>query len=156
MPTIGLITCSDTRDKSQDTAGDALKELIKDAECDLVCYTLVKDEIDDISASIKEMFEKYCPDVIITCGGTGLSPRDVTPEATRKVCDREIPGIAEYLRSYGLKFTENACLSRAICMQLGKTIVVNFPGSKRAATQNWEAFNSILPHAIKMAYGGGH
>lgn len=156
MPTIGLITCSDSRDESQDTAGATLKELIAQAHYDLAGYQLVKDNVQAIADAIKNMYESSYPDVIITCGGTGLSPRDVTPEATRLVCERDIPGIAEYLRSHGLKFTENACLSRAICMQIGKTIVVNFPGSKRAATQNWEAFADILPHAIKMACGGGH
>lgn len=156
MATIGIITCSDTRDESQDTAGAALKELITQANYDLAGYQLVKDDIQAIADAIKKMYEKSSPDAIITCGGTGLSQRDVTPEATKLVCERDIPGIAEYLRSSGLQFTENACLSRAVCMQIGKTIVVNFPGSKRAATQNWEAFAGILPHAIKMACGGGH
>lgn len=156
MATIGLITCSDSRDESQDTAGAALKELITQANYDLAGYQLLKDDIQTIANAIKKMYEASSPDAIITCGGTGLSLRDVTPEATRLVCERDIPGIAEYLRSFGLQFTENACLSRAVCMQIGKTIVVNFPGSKRAAMQNWEAFACILPHAIKMACGGGH
>ena len=99
--------------------------------------------------------EKHC-DLIITSGGTGLSPRDVTPEATRAVCDRDVPGIAEAIRAYSMTKTRRAMLSRAICMQRGHTLVVNFPGSTKAARESWEAIADQLEHAAQMTAGGGH
>lgn len=75
-------------------------------------------------------------DIVLTCGGTGLSPKDVTPEATQKVCQRNVSGIAEAMRAYGLKITPNAALSRALCMQRGTCLVINFPGSEKAAKEN--------------------
>jgi molybdenum cofactor synthesis domain-containing protein len=93
---------------------------------------------------------------VLTCGGSGLSLRDVTPEATRDVCEREVPGIAEAMRYHSLQITPYAMLSRAICMQRGRTIVINLPGSTKAATENWEGIVDALPHAVKMMAGEGH
>ena len=95
-------------------------------------------------------------DIVLTCGGTGLSMRDVTPEATRAVCDRDVPGIAEAIRAYSMTKTRRAMLSRAICMQRGHTLVVNFPGSTKAARESWEAVSDQLEHAAQMTAGGGH
>lgn len=88
--------------------------------------------------------------------GSGLSPRDNTPEATRDVCEREVPGIAEAMRYHSLQITPYAMLSRAICMQRGNTIVINLPGSEKAARENWDGIVAALPHAVKMMAGGGH
>ena len=93
---------------------------------------------------------------MLTCGGTGLSLRDVTPEATRDVCDREVPGIAEGMRAYSLRITPRAMLSRALCMQRGTTLVLNLPGSKKAACENWDGVVTVLPHAVSMMAGCGH
>ena len=95
-------------------------------------------------------------DICLTCGGSGLSPRDVTPEATAAVCDRNVPGIAEAMRYHSLQITPYAMLSRAVCMQRGRCIVINLPGSKKAAMENWEGIVKALPHAAKMMAGGGH
>lgn len=154
--TFGIVTCSDTRDLSQDFAGDALEKLI--AEAGWVCrtHTLVKDERPHIAQAIKHCADDLGVDVVLTCGGSGLSLRDVTPEATQDVCDRNVPGIAEAMRAHNLKITPHAMLSRALCMQRGRTLVVNLPGSTKAATENWEGIVGVLPHAVKMMAGGGH
>jgi len=95
-------------------------------------------------------------DIILTTGGTGLSPRDVTPEATQSACDRIIPGIGEYLRSESLRETNSAVLSRGTAGMIGKTIVVNMPGSVKGATFCAGLLVDILPHALAMARGEGH
>lgn len=154
--TFAIVTCSDTRDESQDTAGAALKGLIADNGWECKSYVLVKDERADISAAIVAACDEANVDVVLTCGGSGLSLRDVTPEATRDVCDREVPGIAEAMRYHSLQITPFAMLSRAVCMQRGRTIVINLPGSEKAARENWDGVVTALPHAVKMMAGGGH
>lgn len=151
-----IITCSDTRSEAEDTAGQALISLINQNDWEVVSYRLVKDDFDSIEASIVEAVDTIEADIVLTCGGTGLSPRDVTPEATASVCERNVPGIAEAMRANSLKITPNAMLSRAVAMQRGKTVVINFPGSKKAAIENWEFVEPALAHAVKMANGGGH
>ena len=153
-----LITCSDTRSMAEDTAGDALAELIAAKGWDLVDRVIVKDDRETIAASIKRACDDadLAVDIVLTCGGTGLSLRDVTPEATRDVCEREVPGIAEGMRAYSMQKTPFAMLSCALCMQRGRVIVINLPGSKKAATENWEALEPVLAHAVSMMAGGGH
>lgn len=154
--TFAIVTCSDTRDEAQDTAGAALKQRIAQAGWRCQSYALVKDEREDIACAIAKAADDPCVDVVLTCGGTGLSPRDVTPEATRDVCDREVPGIAEGMRAYSLRITPRAMLSRALCMQRGTTLVINLPGSKKAACENWDGVVEVLPHAVSMMAGCGH
>ena len=133
-PVFAIITCSDTRGPECDTAGDALESLIEGQGWACRTHMIVKDD----------------------CGGSGLAPRDNTPEATRDVCEREVPGIAEAMRYHSLQITPYAMLSRAICMQRGNTIVINLPGSEKAARENWDGIVAALPHAVKMMAGGGH
>lgn len=156
MPTFSIITCSDTRSMKEDTAGAALEALIAEQGWTCVEHVVVKDERADISAAIVRGADELGVDVVLTCGGSGLSLRDVTPEATRDVCEREVPGIAEGMRAHSLKITPYAMLSRALCMQRGRTIVINLPGSEKAARENWEAIVGVLPHAVKMMAGEGH
>ena len=151
-----IITCSDTRSEAEDTAGTALKELIAEQGWEVASYKLVKDVVSDIKDAIVDAVDNVVSDIVLTCGGTGLSLRDVTPEATKAVCERDVPGIAEAMRATSLKVTPNAMLSRAVAMQRGKTVVINFPGSEKAARENWEAVVPALAHAVKMANGGGH
>ena len=151
-----IITCSDTRSEAEDTAGAALKELIAGQGWEVSSYNLVKDVVSDIEDAIVDAVDNVVSDIVLTCGGTGLSLRDVTPEATKAVCERDVPGIAEAMRATSLKVTPNAMLSRAVAMQRGKTVVINFPGSEKAARENWEAVVPALAHAVKMANGGGH
>ena len=95
-------------------------------------------------------------DVILTCGGTGLGPRDVTPEATMDVCDRAVPGIAEHIRAESLKVTDRAMLSRATAGAVGRTLVVNLPGSEKAARECFGFVADQFEHAVAMLNGGGH
>lgn len=157
-PSLGfaLITCSDTRDEAQDSAGAALKQRIAEKGWKCLSYELVRDDRAEISAALVRAADIPEVDVVLTCGGTGLSLRDVTPEATRDVCDREVPGIAEGMRSYSLTITPRAMLSRALCMQRGTTLVLNLPGSKKAACENWDGVVDVLPHAVSMMAGCGH
>jgi molybdenum cofactor synthesis domain-containing protein len=152
----GIVTCSDTRNLGQDEAGDALERLIHDNGWIVRTHTLVKDERPNIAEAIRHCADDLGCDIVLTCGGSGLSLRDVTPEATRDVCEREVPGIAEAMRYHSLQITPYAMLSRAICMQRGRTIVINLPGSTKAATENWEGIVDALPHAVKMMAGEGH
>ncbi len=142
---ISIVTCSDTRDLAQDEAGAALEELIEAQGWTVASHVVVRDDVSEIGDAIVEAADECHANVVLTCGGTGLSMRDVTPEATRAVCDRDVPGIAETIRAYSMTKTRRAMLSRAICMQRGHTLVVNFPGSTKAACESWEA----------MASGGG-
>ena len=151
-----VITCSDTRSEKEDTAGALLQALISFKGWECVSYEVVKDERVDISAAIVRAVDERKVDVVLTCGGTGLSLRDVTPEATRDVCEREVPGIAEGMRAYSMAITPRAMLSRALCMQRGTTLVINLPGSKKAAQENWDGIVEVLPHAVSMMHGGGH
>lgn len=156
MITFAVITCSDTRSKKEDTAGAQLRELIADQGWQCVVHDVVKDERPEIAAAIVRAADEEKVDVVLTCGGTGLSLRDVTPEATRDVCEREVPGIAEGMRAHSLAITPRAMLSRALCMQRGTTLVINLPGSKKAAQENWDGIVEVLPHAVSMMHGGGH
>lgn len=156
MITFAVITCSDTRSEKEDTAGALLRELIADQGWQCAAYDVVKDERPEIAAAIVRAADVSKVDVVLTCGGTGLSLRDVTPEATRDVCEREVPGIAEGMRAHSLSITPRAMLSRALCMQRGTTLVINLPGSKKAAQENWDGIVEVLPHAVSMMHGDGH
>ena len=142
-PTFAIITCSDTRSE-------------KEGGWTCVERVVVKDDRATIAENIARLADRPEVDVVLTCGGSGLSPRDVTPEATRDVCEREVPGIAEGMRAYSMSITPRAMLSRAICMQRGSTIVINLPGSEKAARENWAGVADVLPHAVSMMAGGGH
>ena len=154
--TFAIVTCSDTRTKEQDTAGAASEALIAAKGWTCLNRVVVKDDRETIAAEIMRGADELHADIVLTCGGSGLSLRDVTPEATADVCDRNVPGIAEAMRAYSLQITPQAMLSRAVCMQRGRCIVVNLPGSEKAARENWAAIEKVLPHAVKMMAGGGH
>ena len=116
---------------------------------------VVPDERDKISAQLR----KWCDagiDVIVTVGGTGFSPRDVTPEATRAVIDREAPGLAAALLVEGLRITPRAALSRAVAGLRGRTLIINLPGSLSAVRESIAFLRGLLPHAVEMMAGGGH
>lgn len=151
-----IITCSDTRSMKEDTAGAALEELIKKEGWEVASHIVVQDDRVLIAGSILEACDEIGADIVLTCGGSGLSPRDVTPEATRDVCNREVPGIAEAMRYHSLQITPYAMLSRAIAAQRGNTLVINLPGSEKAARENWEGIVGALGHAGHMMAGEGH
>jgi molybdenum cofactor synthesis domain-containing protein len=151
-----IITCSDTRTIEEDTAGAHLAATVAEQGWEVVSHVIVKDERDIIAAAIVEASDALGADIVLTCGGSGLSLRDVTPEATADVCERNVPGIAEAMRAHSMKITGRAMLSRAVCMQRKRTLVINFPGSLKAAKENWEGVYSQLEHAVQMTQGQGH
>lgn len=151
--TFAIITCSDTRGMKQDTAGAALEQLIADNGWVCKSHVVVKDEVPQISAAIVEACDTIDADVVLTCGGSGLSLRDVTPEATQAVCDRNVPGIAEAMRYHSLTITPRGMLSRAASVLRGKTLIVNLPGSPKAVKENLEYILPSLAHGIRLAAG---
>lgn len=156
MVKVAIITCSDTRSMKEDTAGAALEQLVGEAGWNVINHIVVPDERAVIAEAIVEACDSLDADIVLTCGGSGLSLRDVTPEATMDVCDRNVPGIAEAMRAHSLAITPYAMLSRALCMQRGRHLVVNLPGSEKAARENWDGIKDALPHAISMMAGEGH
>lgn len=152
---IGILTCSDTRSEAEDTAGAALREACEARGWTVAAYQLCTDDAEAISSTIMRMADDGA-DVVFTCGGTGLGPRDVTPEATIAVCDREVPGIAEAIRAGSLAITGRAMLSRGVSWARGRTLVINLPGSRKAATESFGFVADQLEHAVEMMAGGGH
>jgi molybdenum cofactor synthesis domain-containing protein len=154
---VAIVTCSSTRDISQDTAGKALEERIKAQGWKVAGHIVVDDDVMEIATGIRSAATMAGADVVLTCGGTGMSLRDVAPEATRSVCSREVPGIAEEMRRQSLSQTRNALISRACAMQMDDgTLVVNLPGSQKAATECFDAVYDVFEHAYKMTQGEGH
>ncbi len=151
-----IITCSDTRSIGEDTAGAALEELISNEGWEVASHVVVPDDRATIGRAIIEAADVILADIILTCGGSGLSLRDNTPEATADVCDRMVPGIAEAMRAYSMNITGRAMLSRAVCMQRNTHLVINFPGSLKAARENWAGIYEQFEHAVSMTAGQGH
>ncbi len=151
-----IVTASDTRSLDEDSAGAALAELIGSAGWHVVSHVVVRDDVGQLGQAIVDACDKDRAQVVLTCGGTGLSPRDVTPEATRAVCDRDVPGVAEAIRAASLVKTSHAMLSRALCMQRGTALVINFPGSERAARECWEVVAGEMEHVQHMIAGHQH
>jgi molybdenum cofactor synthesis domain-containing protein len=136
-----------------DTAGPAVAALLcQELKARIACTRVVPDEADRIAAELKDLCDRRV-DLVITVGGTGISARDVTPEATRTVIERELPGLAEAMRAASAQQTPNALLSRAIAGIRRETLIVNLPGSPKAATENLRAILPALPHAVKMLRG---
>ncbi len=153
--TLAIVTTSDTRTLAEDTAGAALVSLVEERGWSVVSHELVPDDIDAIVGAL-ERAAAAGVDVILTCGGTGLSPRDVTPEATLAFAPRAVPGIAEAIRAGSLAVTPRAMLSRATAAQRGRTLVINLPGSEKAARECFGFVVDQLEHAVQMMAGGGH
>jgi len=152
---ITIITCSSSRSLAEDTAGAALEERIRAAGLEVQGHIVVKDDRHAIGEAIVAAADSGA-DIVLTCGGSGLSALDVTPEATADVCDRNVPGIAEAMRAESLKITGRAMLSRAVAMQRGSTLVINLPGSRKAAIECFDAISAQFEHAVEMSVGGGH
>jgi molybdenum cofactor synthesis domain-containing protein len=155
---IGVITSSDScaAGEKQDGSGPALVELIEERGWELAGYRLCADDAAALAAAIVELADVEHADVVFTTGGTGFSPRDVAPEATMSVCDRMAPGIAEYIRAESTKVTPRAILSRGVAALRGRTLVINVPGSVKAARESFGFVAGQLEHAVEMIAGGGH
>ncbi|MDA8214718.1 MAG: MogA/MoaB family molybdenum cofactor biosynthesis protein [Nitrospiraceae bacterium] len=152
MITVAVLTLSDKGSKGEreDKSGPAIAGAIKGFG-EVKYYDILPDERDLIRQRLLEYVNKV--DLILTTGGTGLSPRDVTPEATMDVIEREIPGIAEAMRMEGLKKTNRAMLSRAVAGVRGQTLIINLPGSPTAVKENLEVILDVIPHAIEKIKG---
>jgi molybdenum cofactor synthesis domain-containing protein len=153
MPTAAILTISDTRSAGTrtDTTTGLMAEILGSLDVEVVATRLVPDERDEISAAIVEL--ATAADLVLTSGGTGLAPRDVTPEATRAVLDREAPGIAEAMRAETARIQPLAWLSRAVAGTRGTTLVVNLPGNPKAVRECLDVLAPLLPHALKLSSG---
>lgn len=147
-----MLTVSDSSaaGKQTDLSGPEVARNLE-ALFQVVKMEVVADEREAISAALRKLAAEA--DLVVTTGGTGLGPRDVTPEATRAVCDRLVEGIAERMRAEGVKQTPFAALSGGVCGTIGKTLVLNLPGSPKGAAQSLSAVLAILPHAIDLLQG---
>lgn len=155
-PAARVITVSDgvSGGARDDLSGEALTEMLL-AEGYAVTRDLVPDELDEISQSIRRAADEVS--LIVTTGGTGFGPRDVTPEATLAVLEREAPGLVQAMVAAGLESTPMAALSRARAGSVGACLVVNVPGSPRGATESLQAIMGVLPHALRLLAGDtGH
>lgn len=148
-----VITVSDSaaRGERQDASGPAVAEQLTAAGFQVVHREVIADEQDEIISAITGF--ALNADLIVTTGGTGIAPRDVTPEATRLACSREVPGIAERMRAVGAEHTPYAALSRGICAVRGQTLVLNLPGSPQGAVESLAAVVELLPHALRLLRG---
>jgi molybdopterin adenylyltransferase len=153
---IGILTLSDKgyRGEREDTSSLELEKLaISELDAEVVEIFLLPDE----RTRIAELLEKWCDsgrfDLILTTGGTGMSPSDITPEATLDVIERRAPGFEEAMRAASLKITPHAMISRAVVGMRKSTLIVNLPGSPKGATENLQAILSALPHALKKLHG---
>ncbi len=155
MFSVGILTISDkgSRGEREDRSGPEIRDLIASLPGRVDAYEIVPDEEELIAARLKEYADRKRLALILTTGGTGLSPRDVTPEATRKVLDREVPGIPEVMRAEGSKINPFAMLSRAAAGIRGCSLIINLPGSPRAVRENLSVILPILKHALEKVQG---
>jgi molybdenum cofactor synthesis domain-containing protein len=153
----GVLTVSDKGSAGEraDTAGPAVAALLASISADVVEAAILPDDRAQLSDKLRDWCDESRLDLVLTTGGTGLSPRDVTPEATLDVAEREVPGLAELMRTEGRKSTHLAALSRAAVVTRGRTLIVNLPGSERGARESLEAILELLPHAIETLQRGG-
>jgi len=149
---IAILTVSDRawRGERADASGPALIEAVLAQGWQVVQTLILPDDLEQLAAQIAQWADSETMDVILTTGGTGFSPRDVTPEATAAVIQRPAPGLAEAMRQASLKITPHAMLSRAAAGIRGQTLIINLPGSPRAAVENLAVITPVLPHAVQL------
>lgn len=150
----GIVTASNrsARGERADESGPAAAEVARSWGGEVRSQVVVPDDIAAIAGAIRDAVAKGC-NLVLTSGGTGLAPTDVTPEATRAVIEREVPGIAEALRAKSLEKTPHGMLSRGIAGAIGATLVVNLPGSPRAVRESLEVLAPAIPHALELLAG---
>ena len=156
--TAAVITVSDmgSRGLRQDTSGPAVRAMLEEAGFSVAHTAILPDEMEQISAELRDCADRRRIDLSVTTGGTGLSPRDVTPEATRAVLEREIPAIPVAMWVEGLKVTPRAMLSRAVAGIRGCSLLLNLPGSEKAARENLAAVIGALEHGLHMIAAEGY
>ncbi len=157
MITIGVLTISDGASKGerQDASGENIRAMVAQLpDAAISANAIIPDETDQITAMLREWCDDKHLNLILTTGGTGLAPRDVTPEATKMVIERDAPGIAEALRAISLQYTRTAMLSRGVAGVCGRTLIINLPGSPKAVKECLEYVLPVLPHAINLVTEG--
>lgn len=155
MYRVGIITSSDKGSKNErvDKSGEAIKEIVEKYNMEVVKYIILPDEKELLSKEMIEMSDKLGVNLILTTGGTGFSVRDVTPEATKDVIEREVPGIPEAIRNYSLTITKRAMLSRATAGIRKQTLIINLPGSEKAVRESLEYCIESVIHGIDILIG---
>lgn len=150
-----VITASDacSRGEREDTSGVTLVQLLTDLGAEIVATKILADDLDPLAQALAEFADRDDVNLIITTGGTGLGPRDNTPEATQHVIEREAPGIAEAIRAESLKATPMAMISRGIAGVRSGTLIVNLPGSPKAVKESFAVIAPVLPHALDLLAG---
>jgi molybdenum cofactor synthesis domain-containing protein len=158
MIKVAILTVSDScsQEDREDVSGHTIKELLADYKFEICEYKIVADEHQSIKEALIHFVDDVKADIVLTTGGTGFGPRDVTPEATADVCYKMVPGFSELMRSEGLKKTKKAILSRGVSGIRENTLIINLPGSPKAVRESLEAILDVLGHAVKMMHGGGH
>ena len=153
-----ILTISDScaQGNREDVSGQTIKDMLVESGFEVCEKRIVADDFEQIVEELKYFSDKAAVGVVITTGGTGLGPRDVTPEATESVCERIVPGLSETIRAVGWEKTKNAILSRGVAGIRRKTLIVNLPGSAKGARQSLEVILDVLPHAVEMMLGSGH
>jgi molybdopterin adenylyltransferase len=152
---VGILVTSDkgARGEREDTSGAAIREMLSALDTSVERSDIVPDDRATVSQRLVSWADEDGLDLIVTTGGTGLGPRDVTPQATRDAIDYEAPGLAEAMRLEGLKHTPMAMLSRALAGVRGRTLIVNLPGSPRGVRENLSVLLPVLPHALEVLQG---
>ena len=150
-----VITVSDrsSRGEQEDTSGPELVKLLRETGADVVAHEIVSDDLDPLADKLREFAGRTDVNLIITTGGTGLGPRDNTPEATLRVIEREAPGLAEAMRNETLKHTPMAMISRGVCGIRSSTPIINLPGSPKAVRESFAVIAPVLKHAVALLAG---
>ena len=148
-----IITVSDTRTLDNDRSGDKLAELLIGAGAEVTGKLIVSDDLDGLQSTLRSVADREDVNLVVTTGGTGLAPRDNTPEATKAVIDKEAPGLAESMRRETYGKTPLSMLSRGICGVRGETLIINLPGSPNAVQECFEILRPVLGHAVKLISG---
>lgn len=158
MIKVAVLTVSDScsSGKRDDISGQTIRDMLPQDKFQICCKEIVPDDHEKIVVELTHFSDRKDIDVVLTNGGTGLGPRDVTPEATASICERTVPGLGEILRVEGFRNTSNAVLSRGFAGIRKDTLIINLPGSPKAVRECLDIILDILPHAVEMMLGGGH
>jgi len=140
----------------EDVSGRTIQQMLEEAGFEVYEKRIAADDRDTVAAELRYFCDELAVDIVLTTGGTGLGPRDITPEATQSVCDRAVPGLSEIIRAQGWKKTKRAVLSRGTAGSRGKTLIINLPGSPKGVKESLETVLELVPHAVDMMAGGGH
>jgi molybdenum cofactor synthesis domain-containing protein len=158
MIKVAILTVSDrcAQGKREDVSGKTIEDILAEGGFEICEKRIVADNYETIANELQYFSDEAEVDVVLTTGGTGLGPRDVTPEATKSVCERIVPGLSEIIRTQGWKKTKNAVLSRGIAGTRNNTLIINLPGSPKGVKESLGTILAVLPHAVEMMLGSGH